>query len=173
MDNQEKTVETKEKKTIPGNLKLPILAICLAAGGPICHLAISVLLPHIISFVNLFLGLLGLIPIIGIPFNLLSSLLSGVSFFISLLNPLIWIVAVVAAIAGIVVGIMALVKLRASANDENTKKGKVLSTLAIVIGFLAIFAMLIMLVISIISTMISLAFSVLWFVLNIASMFIG
>ena len=171
MDNQEKTVETKKKKTIPGNLKLPILAISLAAGGPLGHFALAVLLPHIISFLNLILGVIGLIPIIGIPFNILSSLLSGVNFFISMLNPLIWIAALVATIAGIVVGIRALGKLRASVKDENTKKGKVLSTLAIIIGLLAILAMLVMLVISIISTIVSIAFSVLWFVFNIASLF--
>ena len=169
------TVEAQapEKKKLPKNLVLPVTAMALVVGAALVEIFMTIIFPIVYNVVDFVLWLLGLIPIIGIPFNLVSMLLSGVYFVISLVNPLIWVLSFCAIIAGIVVGIMALVKSLKNPESADSTLEKLLSIGAIVLGALLIFAMIFMLIVSIVSTIISIMLSIVGFVLDIVSLFMG
>lgn len=181
MDNQTTEIYTVEnpaenteaKKPLSKNLIWAIVAISLAVGGVLVHAAMTFVVPFIYYAIDLVLTVLGLIPIIGIPFNLLSLLLSFVYGFITFFNPLVWILCFGAVIGGIVVGVISLIRILSKPEDGNGTLEKLLSIGAIVLGALAIFVMIFMLIVSIVMTMINIAISIIGIALDIVSFFIG
>ena len=181
MDNQTTEIYTVEnpaenteaKKPLSKNLIWAIAAISLAVGGVLVHAAMTFVVPFIYYAIDLVLTVLGLIPIIGIPFNLLSLLLSFVYGFITFFNPLVWVLCFGAVIGGIVVGVISLIKILSKPEDGNGTLEKLLSIGAIVLGALAIFVMIFMLIVSIVMTMINIAISIVGIALDIVSFFIG
>lgn len=170
MDNQQTVIQNVDEQSSKKKLLLPILAASLSGGSIALFVVVAILLPIVMFIINGILSLIGLIPFIGLPFNLLSMLLSVVSAIGSWFTPFINILCFLVSVAGIVIGIVALVKSRA--NNVGTLY-KVLSILAIVFGALAIVFMIITIIISIIVTMISFVVSLVMFALSIVSLVMG
>lgn len=173
MDNQEIIIQTPEKKQLSKNLKWAILAISLAVGSVLVHATMTFVVPFIYYAIDLVLTVLGLIPLVGIPFNILSLLLSFVYGFITFFNPLVWVLCFGAVIGGIVVGVISLIKILSKPEDGNGTLEKLLSIGAIVLGALAIFVMIFMLIVSIVATIINIILTLIGVALDIVSFFMG
>lgn len=167
MDSQQTTFQNVEETSAKKNLLLPILAASLSGGAIVVYAIVAILLPLVLGVVNFVLAILGFIPILGLLFNILSFLLTFVSFGGSLITPFISILCFLAAIAGIVIGIIALVKSRA---NNSRPIYKVLSILGIVLGVLCIISMIVMIVLSIISAILNFVLCVVLIAINIASL---